>query len=135
MGERTRFCSVLWSRSSLTFLGLDRVQQRASWNRTTSRGSVGAVLRRDRLPHCFTWNLDIISRSPLLRHIAQVFCDSFWRLLEEFLEDFNVKVDTDPEGDPPVAHRKLELFLPAPLYLALDASVKRLLDEFHAFSP
>ena len=48
------------------FFVLDRVQQRASWSRTTWRGSGGAVLQRDRLSHCFTWNLDIISTSPLL---------------------------------------------------------------------
>ena len=59
--SRTRFCSV----------------------------SGGAVLRRDRLSHCFTWNLDIFSTSPLLR------------FLEEFLEEFYVKVDTDPEVDSP----------------------------------
>ena len=33
--------------------------------------------------------------------------------LEEFLEDFYVKVDTDPEVDSPVALGKLELFLRA----------------------
>ena len=59
----SRFCSVLWSR-------------------TTWRGSVSAVLRRDHLSHCFTWNLDIISTSPLLRHFAHVSCDSPRRLLE-----------------------------------------------------
>ena len=70
------------------FSGLERVQQRASWSRTTERGSGGAVLRRDRLSRCFTWNLDIVSTSPLLRHFAHVFCDSLRRLSEEFLEDF-----------------------------------------------
>ena len=31
-------------------------------------------------------------------------CDSLRILLEEFLEDFQVKGDTDPEVDSPVAH-------------------------------
>ena len=70
------------------FSGLERVQQRASWSRTTERGSGGAVLRRDRLSRCFTWNLDIVSTSPLLLHFAHVFRDSLRRLSEEFLEDF-----------------------------------------------
>ena len=43
--------------------------------------------------------------------------DSLRRLLEEFLEDFYVKVDTDPKVDSPVALGKLELFLRAPCIL------------------
>ena len=50
----------------MTSAGLDRVQQRASWSRTLRRESGGAVLRRDRLSHCFTWNVDVVSSSPLL---------------------------------------------------------------------
>ena len=46
---------------------------------------------------------DIISTSPLLRHFAHVSCDSSRRLLEKFLHNFNVKVDTDSEADSPVA--------------------------------
>ena len=94
-----------------------RVQQRASWSRSTWRGSGGTILRRERLSHCFAWNLDILSTRPLLRHFAHVSCDRLQRLSEEFLEDFHVKVDTDPEVDSPVALGKLELFLRAPCIL------------------
>ena len=67
-------------------------------------------------------NLDIISASPLLRHFAHVSCDSPRRLLEYFLEDFYVNVDTDPEVDSPVALGKLEFFLRA-LYLTVTAPI------------
>ena len=37
-------------------------------------------------------------------------CDRKRRLLEQFLEDFYVKEDTDPEVDSPVALGKFEFF-------------------------
>ena len=63
---RTRFCSVLWSRSSSTFAGPGQ----GSTARLVEQNHVAwvwcAVLQRDRPSHCFTWNLNIISTSPLL---------------------------------------------------------------------
>ena len=44
-------------------------------------------------------------------------CDIARRLLEEFLDDFHVKVDMGPEVNSPVALEKLEVFLRAPCIL------------------
>ena len=66
------------------FLGLDRVQQRASWSRTTWREFGGAVLRRDRLEHCLTWNLDTIFyesvTETLCQHVLRQSTETFGRI-------------------------------------------------------
>ena len=91
----------------------------------------GAVLRRDRLSHCFTWNLDIISASLLLRHFAHVPCDSLRRLLEEFLHDFYMKVDTNPEVASLLALKIWISTSPLHLTVACPGYVSWLLNEFH----
>ena len=59
-------------------------------------------------------------------------CDSLRRLLDEFLEDFYVKVDTDPEVDLPVALEKLD-FSTSPLYLALRSTCRLHLESWMFF--
>ena len=66
------------------FSGHDRAQPRfVEQNHVAWDG--GAVLRRDGLSRCFTWNLDIICTSPLLRHFTHMSCDSLRRHWKNFL--------------------------------------------------
>ena len=64
----------------------------------------------------------------------RVMCDSLRRLLKEFLEDSYVEVDTELEVNLPVALENLNFFF-QPLVSCLDASEKKLFDEFQEFSP
>ena len=105
---RTRFCSVLLSRSS-------RPASEA-W-----RGSGGAVLRRDQVrSRCLTWKPGHYFYELLFwQTLALVSCDSLRWLLEEFLAVFYANVHTNPEVDSR-SHLKILIFSTSPLYLAIS---------------